>query len=245
VLNNSEACSRGDAPKTQAIRNGFTSKKMNPIRAFMRFFFYHFYHSLSWTYDFVAAIVSVGRWQDWGRTTLPHLRGTRVLELGFGPGHLQVALSQAGFQAIGLDESRQMCVRAAANLSKNNFPTTLTRGYAQLLPFASDSFDSLVATFPSEYIIDPATLAEVWRVMRPGGRLVVALSALPGSASLFDRATAWLFRVTGQSGDLTENIEDRIRAHFAASKFRLDVIRVEVRQSTVLMIVAEKNLPTP
>jgi ubiquinone/menaquinone biosynthesis C-methylase UbiE len=214
---------------------------MNPIRAFMRFFFHHFYHSLAWTYDFIAAVVSVGRWRDWGRTTLPHLTGTRILELGFGPGHLQVALNQAGFQAIGLDESRQMCRRAASNLRKNDFSPALSCGYAQQMPFAPDSFDSLAATFPSEYIFDPATLDEAWRVLRPRGRLVVALSALPGSASLFDRAAAWLFRVTGQSGDLTENIEARIKAHFAASKFRLDVIRVEVRQSTVLLMVAEKT----
>jgi ubiquinone/menaquinone biosynthesis C-methylase UbiE len=214
---------------------------MNPIRAFMRFFFHHFYHSLAWTYDFVAAVVSVGRWRDWGRTTLPHLTGTRILELGFGPGHLQIALNQFGFQAIGLDESRQMCRRAAANLRKKGFSPALSRGYAQQMPFASDSFDSLLATFPSEYIFDPATLDEAWRVLRPRGRLVVALSALPGSASLFDRAAAWLFRVTGQSGDLTENIEARIKTHFAASRFRLDVIRVDVRQSTVLLMVAEKT----
>lgn len=214
---------------------------MLPIRAFMRFFFHHLYHSLSWTYDLVAAVVSVGRWRDWGRTTLPYLAGTRILELGFGPGHLQVALSQAGFQAIGLDESRQMCRRAAANLRKNGFSPALSRGYAQKMPFAPDSFDSLVATFLGEYIFDPATLAEAWRVLRPGGRLVVALSGLPGSANLFDRASAWLFRVTGQSGDLTDEIEARIKAHFAASKFRVDVIRVEVRQSTVLLMVAEKT----
>jgi ubiquinone/menaquinone biosynthesis C-methylase UbiE len=214
---------------------------MNLIRAFMRFFFHHFYHGLSWTYDVVAAIVSVGRWRDWGRTTIPHLSGTRILELGFGPGHLQVALSQAGFQAIGLDESRQMCRQAAANLRKNGLPPALFRGYAQRMPFACDSFDSLVATFPSEYIFDPATLDEAWRVLRPGGRLVVALSALPGSASLFDRAAAWLFRVTGQSGDLTDEIEARIKAYFMAGNFQLDVIRIEIRQSNVILIVAESG----
>lgn len=207
----------------------------------MRFFFHHLYHSLSWTYDLVATVVSVGRWRDWGRATLPHLTGTRVLELGFGPGHLHVALVEAGFQAIGLDESRQMCRQAAANLRKNGFSPALSRGDAQNMPFASDSFDSLVATFPGEYIFDPATLNEAWNVLRPGGRLVVALSGLPNSASLFDRAAAWLFRITGQSGDLTDEIEARIKAHFAASKFRVDVIRVEVRQSTVLLMVAEKT----
>ncbi|MDX9991142.1 MAG: methyltransferase domain-containing protein [Anaerolineales bacterium] len=213
---------------------------MKLIRAFMRFFFHHFYHSLSWTYDFVAAVVSVGRWRDWGRTTLPHLTGTRVLELGFGPGHLQSALNAAGFQTIGLDESRQMCRQAAANLSQKGFPLRLTRGQTESLPFASDSFDSLVATFPSEYIVAAETLSEAWRVLKSGGRLVVALSALPGSASLPDRAAAWLFRVTGQGGMITGEIEDRLKAYFTAGRFTVSLIRAEVRQSTVILVVAEK-----
>jgi ubiquinone/menaquinone biosynthesis C-methylase UbiE len=214
---------------------------MKLIRAFMRFFFHHFYHSLSWTYDFVAAIVSVGRWRDWGRTTLPLLSGTRVLELGFGPGHLQVALAAAGFQTFGLDESRQMCHRAAANISHKGFPLRLTRGYTQALPFASESFDSLVATFPSEYIVAAETLSEAWRVLKSGGRLVVALSALPGNASLPDRAAAWLFRVTGQGGMITDQIEDRLKTYFTAGRFTVSLIRTEIRQSTVILVVAEKS----
>lgn len=211
------------------------------LRAALRFFFHHLYHGLSWAYDLVAWVVSLGRWQDWGRASLPHLTGTRVLELGFGPGHLQRALTEAGFQAIGLDESRQMCRRAAALLRQNGFSPSLACGYAQTIPFAADSFDSVVATFPSEYIFVPETLLEAWRVLKDGGRLVLALSALPGGASLPARATAWLFRVTGQGGDLTEEIERKVKAFFAASKFRVSVIQVEIRQSTVLLVVGEKS----
>jgi SAM-dependent methyltransferase len=47
------------------------------------------------------------------------------------------------------------------------------QGSAQRLPFNAASFDTVVSTFPSEYIYDPATIAEVERVLRPGGRLIV------------------------------------------------------------------------
>lgn len=214
---------------------------MKIIQTFMRFFFHHFYHGLSWTYDFVAAVVSVGRWRDWGRTVLPHLSGIRVLELGFGPGHLQSPLTAAGFQAIGLDESRQMCRQAAANIRKTGFSPTLIRGYAQNLPFKDDSFDSLVATFPSEYIFAPETLAEAARVLKSGGRLVVALSASPGDANLSDRAATWLFRVTGQGGMITDDIAEKIKAYFAVSGLKVSLIREQVRKSTVLLLVAEKT----
>src|SRR6202011_2978379 len=39
------------------------------------------------------------------------------------------------------------------------------------------SFDAVVSTFPSEYIYDPLTIAEVERVLRPGGRLVIVEGA--------------------------------------------------------------------
>ena len=47
------------------------------------------------------------------------------------------------------------------------------RARAQALPFPDSCFDSVVSTFPSEYIIEGRTLAEVRRVLRAGGRLVI------------------------------------------------------------------------
>src|SRR5437588_1309681 len=49
----------------------------------------------------------------------------------------------------------------------------IRQGSAQHLPFSDASFDTVVSTFPSEYIYDPDTIAEVERILRPGGRLIV------------------------------------------------------------------------
>lgn len=207
------------------------------MRKFMRFFFHHFYHALAWTYDFVAAIVSIGRWKDWGRAALPHLHGKRVLEIGFGPGHLLVEMNQSGFQAVGLDESPQMIRQAKRNLARSQLPATLSRGYAQFLPFASDSFDSVVSTFPSEYVADPRTLAEVRRVLKEDGRFIIVPAAWAGGKSLLERGSRWLFRVTGQSG---EGLEARITDFLAEHGFNAVCSEVDIRHSTVLVIVAEK-----
>ena len=211
------------------------------MRKFIQFCFYHFYHSFAWTYDFVASVVSIGRWQDWGGMALPYVRGPRVLELGFGPGHLQVALNRLGLRAFGLDESRQMVRLACANLRDANQPEQLTRGYAQYLPYASASFDSLLATFPSEYIADRRTLAELLRVLKPGGRVVVLPVAGLHSPALADRAASWLFRITGQSAQVTQSLEMRYRKLFDQAGFEVQVIHAEIRKSTVMIVLANKS----
>lgn len=207
------------------------------MRRFMHFFFYHFYHALAWMYDAVAATVSLGRWKDWGRTALAFVQGERVLELGFGPGHLQVEIYRAGRQAFGLDESRQMTRQARHHLMRHGAPLRLVRGYTQHLPFASEVFDSVVSTFPSEYIADPQTLRETGRVLKRKGRLVIVPMAWMGANSLPERAMRWLFRITGQDD---EGLEERIAAFLAEHGFRAVCSRVEVRHSMVLVIVAEK-----
>lgn len=211
------------------------------MRKLLRLFFHHFYHSFAWTYDLVAAVVSVGRWQEWVFAALPQVRGPRVLEIGFGPGHLQVELNRRGFRTFGLDESRQMIRRAQANLARKQLPAALSRGYAQFLPFAADSLDSVVATFPSEYISDQVTLAEIRRALKPSGRLVLVPLAWIGGKSLTDRFAKWLFRVTGQSEEITDSLEGRIRSLLAGAGFRVEMIQTEIRHSTVLVVVAEIN----
>jgi ubiquinone/menaquinone biosynthesis C-methylase UbiE len=209
------------------------------MRKLLRFLFHHFYHSFAWTYDFVAAVVSVGRWKDWAFAALPYIRGTRVLEIGFGPGHLQVELNQCGFRVFGLDESRQMIRRAQAKLAQNQLPVALTRGYAQFLPLAADSLDCVVATFPSEYIADRLTLAEIKRTLKPSGRLVIIPMARIWGKSLTDRAAKWLFRITGQTEELTDTFEGRIKSLLTETGFRVEMFHAEIRRSTVSIIVAE------
>ncbi len=52
-------------------------------------------------------------------------------------------------------------------------PTWIIQGSAQHLPFSDRSFDTVVSTFPTEYIYDPDTLAEIERILRPGGRVII------------------------------------------------------------------------
>lgn len=150
---------------------GMVHGALRAYRHVVRRMFHHFYREFAWTYDGVAWAVSGGLWRGWVLAALPLLHG-RTLELGFGPGYLQLAL--AGRPGVaGLDASRQMAALAARRLRSAGHRPRLVRGVAQRLPFPAATFQTVVATFPAEYILDPATHAEIRRVLAPGGRIVV------------------------------------------------------------------------
>ena len=203
------------------------------MKAFLRLFFKLLYHQFAFTYDLVAAAVSFNRWKDWTREILPLIEGTRILELGFGPGHLQRLLRRDGWFAVGIDESPQMTHLARRN---TNGSANLTRGLAQRLPFADESFDTIVSTFPTEYIFDPRTLAEARRCLTDRGRLTVLPAAMPKS-----RALEWLYKVTGESPSEPEEIvKKKLKDPFIRAGFSTEIKTVELTSSRLLIIIAEK-----
>lgn len=207
---------------------------MNIIQRFMRFFFNLLYHPFAFTYDLVAWVVSFGRWNDWVFSIVPFIKGTRILELGHGPGHLQRILLSRGLFAVALDESKQMGRLAKHRLGDS---ANLTRGLAQSLPYADETFESIVSTFPSEYIFDPRTLSEVRRVLRSRGRLIVLPAAFP--KNLFLR---WLYKVTGESpSDINGFIQHRLQRPFVDANFHAEIETIEVKSSTLLFVIAEKD----
>ena len=201
-----------------------------------RSFFYLLYHQFAWTYDLVAALVSLGRWRSWVSSVLPHLDG-RVLEIGFGPGHLQQSLNGRGLTAYGIDESRQMAAQANRRLHRHHYPANLACGFAQQLPFPKNSFDTVVATFPTEYIFQLQALREIRRVLAPSGSLVVAPTAWITGTGLLERLAAWLFTVTGQAGAIEATLPG-MQARIRSAGFSVRYELVELKGSRVLLIIA-------
>ena len=210
---------------------------MNPITRFLRFFFHHLYHGLAFTYNLVAATVSFGQWNAWTQTVLPFIEGTRVLELGHGPGHLQRLLLDRGLVAAGLDESAQMGRLALRRLRGARLPVRLTRGIAQSLPFPAGTFDSIVSTFPSEYIFDERTLKEARRVLKQGGMFIVLPAGWPKNPLL-----GWLYRITRESpAEAHEIAKQKWAQPFVHAGFETEARILEVKSGTLLIIVAKKN----
>jgi len=204
------------------------------MRHFMRFFFNLLYHPFAFTYDLVASVVSFGKWNDWVLSIFPHIEGTRLLELGHGPGHLQRFLLDRGLSPVALDESTQMGRIAKRRLGTRH---KLSRGLAQSLPFASASFDTVVSTFPSEYIFDPRTLTEIKRVLASDGKLIVLPAAFPSNGFL-----KWLYKVTGESPEaLDDALKERLRTPFVRAGFEVEMKLVEMTSSTLVLLLARNS----
>jgi ubiquinone/menaquinone biosynthesis C-methylase UbiE len=208
------------------------------LRASLRLFFKHLYTTFAWAYDLVAWTSSIGQWKTWQSVALETLPNDNILELGHGPGHLLLKIAQNNQAGYGVEASAQMGRIAAKRLQKHGYKSHVIQALVQRLPLMSEYFSGVLSTFPSEYIIDPETLSEVWRVLQPGGKFVIVSSARITGRNLPDRLAAWLYRITGQSGELQDGWAEPLeRLGFSA---RLDYVKVQ--RATVLRVVACKNV---
>jgi ubiquinone/menaquinone biosynthesis C-methylase UbiE len=126
-------------------------------------------------YRFASTVPFAGQWRSWQRLVLPRIHGVDVLELGCGLGDLLADMLAAGYRCHAVEHSPQMVAAARDTLRRRRAGTDalVIQGSAQSLPFSDLSFDTVVSTFPSEYIYNPDTIAEVARVLRPAGRIIV------------------------------------------------------------------------
>ncbi len=175
-------------------------------RWFLRFAFRLLYNQLAWTYDLVAWLVSFGQWEAWRRIATLFFQEGPVLELGYGTGGLMADMAARNLAAVGLDLSPYMARQARKHLLRERAVPRLVSGQAQHLPFPDASFANVVATFPTDFILEPQTLTSVARVLRPGGCLViVTMGYLTGTGlrrgsgrRLAGHIINWLYRITGQ-----------------------------------------------
>jgi len=208
------------------------------------------YHDLAWTYDAVSWIVSLGVWRDWQRTALKHVEGHDVLEIGHGTGYILVALAWAGYTVTGVDRSAQMGHIARKRLREAGLGNIkLVQTWAQTLPFQDRSYDTVVATFPTEYIMDPDTLRGIRRVLRENGRLIVVPEARLSGSSWAVRSVEWLYQVTGQRHGVVESGAEEstparwrlFEAHLKQAGFDSSFAQTTLSRSIVTVVIALKK----
>lgn len=138
-------------------------------------------------YDLLAALLSFGQDPRWRKAMVRTVRaapGDRVLDVATGTGMVATELVRRfGCSVVGLDQSSEMLDAARAKLAARPDLAArieLVSGEAERLPFADGEFDALTFTYLLRYVDDPAaTLGELVRVVKPGGRIASLEFAVP------------------------------------------------------------------
>jgi SAM-dependent methyltransferase len=107
--------------------------------------------------------------------------GTRLLEVGTGPGLVSAEAVRRGAAVSAVDADPQM-----AETARRNVPAADVRvAVLPDLPHEDETFDAVVGNFVINHVGEPAvTLKELHRVLRPGGRLALTCWVMPGSGVL-------------------------------------------------------------
>ena len=145
-------------------------------------------HGVTLRYE-SAKYAMANRWDarhlDTIRYTLAPQPGQRLLEVGSGRGHLVKRLADDGVDIVGVDANPHAVSHAVTD--------RLRHMPAERLDFADDSFDLVASFHMIEHVEDlEATLGEMARVLRPGGRLLLVYPAEP-VRGLYAIPTSFIF----------------------------------------------------
>lgn len=120
--------------------------------------------------------------------TLP---GGRTLDVACGTGRLVAGAFESGGEAVGIDPSREMLGLCRWVYPDERFP--LVRAVAETLPFQDASFDRVICQCSLDHFVEPhAFMEEAARVVKPGGRVVIALSNYESLSCQFGRLRHWI-----------------------------------------------------
>lgn len=218
------------------------------VRRFYAWACERLYDELAWSYNGVSWLVSFGWWDQWRALALHELQGTRVLEIGFGTGALLPKVAARAALPVGLELSSAMHRQAGRKLAALGLRLPLVQARAQTMPFADHSFDTVLATFPAPYILEPATLAECARVLTApcpagtpvsgacqGGRLVIV-----GLWVAFAQE-GWLARLPLFYGRPPAAALTRVAALLTAAGFAPTITERPVGPFRVGVVIAERG----
>ena len=167
---------------------------------------------------------------------MQYLHPGPTLELAYGTGGLFVDMLETGHQPVGIDVSPFMAGLTRQKLTQRQLPLNINRAKAQSLPFSSGHFANVVATFPTDYIFQPDTLAEISRVLNSTGRLVIVIEGQLRGPKPIRPFIDWLYQITNQKGFPKGKPLDQLAQHNLNAQWQI----VQQNGASARLIIANK-----
>jgi ubiquinone/menaquinone biosynthesis C-methylase UbiE len=130
-----------------------------------------FYSHFANNYDRLIKLFPL--WRNWLDNTLPYIQGPKVLEVSFGTGYL-LSRYASHFKSFAIDLNPDLARIAWGNLQQHNLCAHLQVANVEHIPYLTGEFDSVLNTMAfTAYPDAKRAFAEITRVLKPGGRLII------------------------------------------------------------------------
>ena len=140
-------------------------------------------------YDQLNRVLSAGLDRGWRRALVAHAlvgRARTALDVATGTADVALALAAAGVaEVVGVDLAEEMLARGRTKAATAGLTVRLARADAEALPFADGAFDAVTCAFGVRNVAHLTRgLAELRRVVRPGGTLAILELSTPTDPTL-------------------------------------------------------------
>lgn len=197
------------------------------------------FDSVADRYDLMNDLMSAGMHRLWKRFTLARAGvrpGERVLDLATGTGDLAAGLAQRLGERgllVASDINASMLARGRDRLLNDGIVAPAVQADAQALPFAGGRFHCVTIGFGLRNVTDQsAALAEMHRVLRPGGRLVILEFSRPAGEWFRRLYDAYSFSVLPRLGEWVAGDADSYR-------YLAESIRMHPDQATLAGMMSD------
>lgn len=167
------------------------------------------FDQIAGTYDFLNHLLSCNidrRWRRVAVKTLIDLHPQRILDVATGTADLALAALRLNpKEIVGVDVSQKMLDIAKMKVEKRNFGHQIhfQQAAAESLPFDESTFDAAMVAFGVRNFNDPLIgLTEIFRVLRPNGRVVILEFTLPNNRLMLNLYRFYFHRLLPRIGQL-------------------------------------------
>lgn len=161
------------------------------------------YNRMAKVYDTFMFIFPL--WKKWITSVLPYIEGKKILEVSFGSGYLMTQYGEKNkYEITGIDYNEKMIELTKSKLKSSKINADLFQGNVEEMPFSDNSFDTVINTMAfTGYPDGEKALAEIKRVLKPGGKLLIVDFDFPKDRNVFGYS---LVKFWEKCGDIIKDL---------------------------------------